>query len=254
MKQTSVLDKYAHEYDLMTNAIAREETHSREVAALINRFKPNSVLDAGCATGLTTWLFSRRGIATVGLDHSRDMLRVARGKFADTDYPMRFMYGAFEDLPHSLTGKFDLVVCLANAIVGTRSVGGLTKALRGFHRVLEPGGHLVIQMLNYSAMKEGEVRPIRVTERDGLYFLRYSIRRGNKLNMHVIRLDTRQTPPDFEPFVTEFENFDVATVTGALRKTGFAKLRKFGNLLLSKRFNRTARDLVLVASRPSGRS
>jgi ubiquinone/menaquinone biosynthesis C-methylase UbiE len=250
MKNPTVFDKYPHEYDLLTNAIQREKNHALEVKAMIDRFEPQRVLDAGCATGLTTTLFARRGVEAVGLDHSRAMLKVARKKFAGSDLPMKFVRGSFENLAANLNNRFDLVACLANAIVGVRTKTNLGKALRGFKRVLGPGGNLVLQLLNYAAIKEGEVMPIRVTENNGLYYMRYSVREGRSLVMNVIRLDTSTNPPDFEPFYTRFENFEPEMVVGALKRAGFLRIRQFGDLKFSSRFRKSSRDLVLVAQRP----
>jgi SAM-dependent methyltransferase len=153
-------------------------------------------------------------------------------------------------LPKKIHGKFDLVVCLANSISGVGSVAILKKSLRGFHDVLRPGGSLVLQLLNYASIKEGEVRPIRVTENEGIVYGRYSIRRGKKLAVHVIRLDMNDNPPKFEPFCHEFENFDPDQITKAVKVSGFVSLRKYADLYLSKRFAKSSRDLVVIASRP----
>jgi len=216
---------------------------------MTERFKPTSVLDAGCASGLTTMLFARNGIETGGLDRSRKMIEVANKKFVKSSYPMSFRRGSFEALPKNLHGKFDLVVCLANSISGADSVSVLKKSLRGFHDVLRPGGSLVLQLLNYASIKEGEVRPIRVTENEGIVYGRYSIRRGKKLAVHVIRLDMNDNPPKFEPFCHEFENFDPDQITKAAAASGLVSLRKYADLYLSKRSAKSSRDLVVVASR-----
>ena len=55
-------DKYASEYDAMTEAHLREPKHRVEVEEMIARFAPKSVLDAGCATGVTARLFAEKGI------------------------------------------------------------------------------------------------------------------------------------------------------------------------------------------------
>lgn len=248
--QKSVFELYAHEYDLITNAAQREKYHAKEVSAMIERFGPTSVLDAGCASGLTTMLFARAGIETVGLDRSRKMIEVAKQKFAKSGYPMSFRCGRFEALPKNLHGKFDLIVCLANSISGVGSVPVLKKSLRGFHDVLRPGGSLVLQLLNYASIKEGELRPIRVTENQGIVYGRYSIRRGKKLAVHVIRLDMNSNPPGFEPFCHEFENFGPDQITKAAAASGFVSLRKYADLCLSRRFAKSSRDLVVIASRP----
>ncbi len=114
----SVFDIYAHEYDLITNAAEREKYHKKEVAAIIKRFKPETALDAGCATGLTSTLLAEIGIATVGLDSSEAMIKVATKKAKGQKLPLEYRLGRFENLPTSMTKRFDLVVCLANSISG----------------------------------------------------------------------------------------------------------------------------------------
>ncbi|UCC44095.1 MAG: methyltransferase domain-containing protein [Candidatus Zixiibacteriota bacterium] len=247
----SVFDKYAHEYDLITNAEQREAYHAEEVAALIDRFAPTSVLDAGCATGLTAALFARNGVRAVGLDRSREMLRVARQNYTDTPLPLSFRFGHFEKLPANLAGRFDLVVCLANSISGVASKKDLRLCFNGFRRVLRPGGSLVLQMLNYSSIKENEPMPIKVTENGGIIYIRYSIRRASRLTVHVVRLDMRaKDAPRFEPFVHEFGNFTPEIVRGLIGALGFNDLREFSDLYLSRRFGPRSRDFVITAKRP----
>jgi SAM-dependent methyltransferase len=245
----TVFDKYAHEYDWITNAAQREPAHAREVEAIIARFGPHTVLDAGCATGLTTKLFAERGVSAVGLDRSKPILKQAKLKFADAGLPLTFRHGLFEKLPKSLHRSFDLVVCLANSISGVGSLANLSKSLRCFRDVLKPGGTLVLQMLNYAAVKEGVAMPIKATENDGIVYARYSIRRGKTLAIHVVRLDLNQSPPANEPFVHEFDNFSPDEMLSVVRTVGLVNSRSYGNLLMTERFRKSARDLVITASR-----
>ncbi len=249
MASKSVFDIYAHEYDLITNAKAREAYHAKEVAALIDRFRPSTVLDAGCASGLTSILFARQGITAVGLDRSAKMIETARKKSSGASLPLAFRRGNFEKLPKSLTGSFDLVACLANSISGLATARDLKTAFRNFERVLRPGGTLVVQALNYEAIKEGEIFPIKATDNDGIIYLRYARRRARTQEIHVVRLDMNVKPMSFEPFCHEFDNFTVSEVTAAAKGAGFAEIRSYGNLLLDKRFGPKSRDLVLVARR-----
>lgn len=245
----SVFDIYAHEYDWITNAAERASNHRKEIAAIIERFRPTHVLDAGCASGLTAMLFAEAGVRAVGLDRSKPMLDVARRKFSDSRLPLSFRHGVFEKLPQALSGKFDLVVCLANSISGVDSTAGLKKSLAGFRRVLRPGSILVLQLLNYTSLKEGDILPIRATTNDGIVYLRYMERTGKRVSLHVVRVDTAQSPPKFEPFRSEFDGFTIADITAALKSVGFQKISKFSNLFLSQKFARTSRDLVVTAFR-----
>lgn len=247
MKQVSVFEKYAHEYNILTNARAREKHHREEVRALIDRFHPTAVLDAGCATGLTAGLFAREGVGTVGLDRSRRMITEARKTYGRSGLSLKFMKGSFEQLPKNLDGRFDLVVCLANSIAGVGTIGNLRKSLSGFRRALKPGGTLVLQALNYEAVREGEILPVRATQRGKVGYLRYARRRGSRQELTVIRLDLSTRPFTFEPFVHEFDNFTPAQLKTALGRAGFRHFSRYGDLLLSRPFKRSSRDIVLTA-------
>lgn len=248
-KSPSVFEIYAREYDWITDALSREKYHRKEVAAIIGRFKPQTVLDAGCATGLTTRLFADAGVAAVGLDRSRQMLEVARNKYGDSSREISFRYGRFERLPRKLHGKFDMVVCLANGISGVDTVARLRQSLHGFRSVLADGGTLVLQMLNYSAVAEGRLMPVRATEHNGIVYERFTERVGKRVSLYVTRLDMNEKPPKLEVFRHQFDNFTEALVTREIQKVGFIRIRKYSDLYLSKKFRKSSRDLVITATR-----
>jgi ubiquinone/menaquinone biosynthesis C-methylase UbiE len=250
-KHISVFEKYAHEYDLMTNAAARKKPHAVEVQALIDRFHPTSVLDAGCATGLTTYLFAKAGIPAVGLDRSKPMLEIARQQYSQANLPMAFLHGNFEKLPAKLHNRFDMVVCLANSISGVGSIANLVKALSSFKRCLKPGGKLVVQMLNFAAIQEGQVFPIRATRNGDILYQRFSERVGSIQHIHVIRTDLSQQPPSYEIFRHSYGNFTRLQMVSALRRNGFEKIVSFGKLDLTEKFKASSRDLILISQRQS---
>jgi len=250
-KQPSAFEKYAHEYDLMTDADKREPNHLKEVDAMISRFKPSRVLDAGCATGLTTVLFAERGVEAVGLDRSKPMIAMAREKAARRNVDADFLVGNFEKLPVRLNNSFDLIVCLANAISGVDTIAALSRSLSGFRRLLRPGGTLVVQMLNYAAIADGQLFPVKATHNDGIVYERFSERRGKTLSIYLSRTDLRQSPPTLEIFRHDFDNFTVDQMVRRVVKAGFEKLHKFGDLKLTSRFSQKKRDLIITAQRPA---
>ena len=249
MPAKSFFDLYAQEYDFLTDAPSREVGHRKEVERLIEQFKPRSVLDAGCATGLTSRLFAELGVNTVGLDRSRKMIDFARDRNRDLSLPLKFQLGHFERLPKQFDGRFDLIVCLANAIAGLDTLSNLKTACRKFWRALSPGGVLVIQALNLASLRDGETFPIKVTRNEGIVYVRFARRSGNLFELNVVRLDLDSQPIKQEPFTHVFDNFSVSEVQRAVSQAGFGQIQRFGNLLMTKRFGVKSRDLVLIAHR-----
>lgn len=247
----SFFEEYANEYDLLTNAEVRRENHGREVEAIIERTHPHRVLDAGCATGLTARLFAERGVEAVGLDRSREMIAEARKNAQSSGPPLTFTTGEFEKLPQGIDGQFDLVVCLANAIGGVGTASGLRKALRGFYQTLKPGGYLVIQMLNYLAVEEGVLRPIKASRHGDLVYERFNERAGRKVTMYVTRADFSRKPAGLDIFRTVMDSFDIDVMVDEIERAGFNRPKRFGNLLMTRRFSKGSPDLVLLTRRPT---
>ncbi|MGW7818670.1 class I SAM-dependent methyltransferase [Streptomyces puniciscabiei] len=95
------------------------------------------VADLGCGTGVATAYLASLGLDVFGLDLSESMLTVAR-----REHPaLRFEQGSMLELP--LTDG-----SLAGAVSWYSSihtpVGELPRLLAEFHRVLRPGGHLLL--------------------------------------------------------------------------------------------------------------
>ncbi len=245
-KDNSFFEKYAHEYDFLTNAVQRRNNHRKEIDALINKFQPTAVIDAGCASGLTSSLFAETGIKTKGIDRSRPMIKKAKENYGTLDN-LSFHIASFESLPKSYDNKFDLVVCLANSISGVGSLRNLSLAFKGFYKTLKPGGVLVLQMLNYASIPNGVLQPIRATQNNKIYYQRFTERRGQRLYIYVNRLDTSKNPLQYEMFRHEFDNFKPTEVISTLKKTKFTKINKYADLFLKKKFDKSSRDLILTA-------
>lgn len=249
MKQQSFFDKYPHEYDWLTDEQSRLPKHDLEVQGLIRRFAPGLVLDAGCGTGLTSYLFASHGVKVLGIDRSQGMLGMAEQKYGSKGLPLSFRAARFEALPKGMSAQFDLVVCLANSVSGVETRTGLRKVLKGFRETLKPRGNLVLQLLNIASVKDQSHVIVRTTEHDDIVYLRYLSRRGPKAMLTVIRMDTSTGPATFEPFVHEHEPFDSAILKSELSKVGFQKIAAYSDLSFKTKFRAVGRDLVLVARR-----
>ncbi|MEU1318126.1 class I SAM-dependent methyltransferase [Streptomyces tibetensis] len=95
------------------------------------------VADLGCGPGRVTAYLASRGLSVFGLDLSESMLTIARREHPD----LRFVRGSMLelDLPD---GSLDGVVAWYSIIHTPEE--HLPALFAGFHRVLRPGGHLLL--------------------------------------------------------------------------------------------------------------
>lgn len=126
-------------------------------------------------------------------------------------------------------------------------MNNLIKSLSNFNKVLKPEGTLVIQMLNYISINDGEFLPIKASRNNDIVYQRFSERRGKRLYIYVNRLDLSTNPLKYEMFRHEFENFNPKEIVTALKRAKFSGLKKYSDLYLKKKFRTKSRDLVITA-------
>lgn len=151
----------ARSYDLNNRVHSLwQDQHWRRSAVKAAQVLPSdSVLDCACGTGDLTIAFARAGAKSViGLDFTREMLHLAESKVhrlieqnAIKPDSVRFVQGDAQHLPFE-DASFDII----SIAFGIRNVQDPAKAVREFHRVLVPGGRLVI--LEFDRPKLAPVR------------------------------------------------------------------------------------------------
>ncbi len=101
------------------------------------------VLDVACGTGVVTRLAAERagsGGQVTGLDVSPAMLAVARPR-TPTGTPMDWYEASADAMPLAV-GGFDVVLCQ----MGLQFMANKRQALAEMHRVLRPGGRIVLNL------------------------------------------------------------------------------------------------------------
>ena len=135
----------AHAYDLNNrlHSFWRDQAWRRAAVHMAAPIQGARVLDCACGTGDLTEAFANAGAASVtGLDYTAAMLDLARAKATDgrrLAVQPTYVQGDAQSLPWP-DASFDIV----SIAFGIRNVDDTLKALREFHRVLAPGGRLVV--------------------------------------------------------------------------------------------------------------
>lgn len=131
-----------------------------------------NILDVGCGTGNKTELLAGGGRRITGVDLDEDMISQARAKHSPpgVEYLVGDMAGLGALFPPQ---SFDALICLGNTLVHLTASGQLEKFFSDAAALLQPGGLLVIQILNYDHLWAGRVSELPLISATGLTFRRY---------------------------------------------------------------------------------
>lgn len=139
---------WERKYDVRLSFKARERIL---VEAILRHCRPGSHwVDAGCGTGRFSRRLAACGAGRVyGLDAALPMLEVARGLANEQQMADRIRFESVENLEHLLypDHAFDGILCSSVLEYLEHPVA----VLREFHRLLKPGGCLILSLPNRSA-------------------------------------------------------------------------------------------------------
>ena len=100
-------------YDRRFDEFAAQGMDMHGEVALVESYRPASVLDAGCGTGRVAIELSRRGYDVVGTDVDPRMLEVARQKAPQ----LAWVDGDLADPALAFDRRFDVVVMAGNVLI-----------------------------------------------------------------------------------------------------------------------------------------
>jgi SAM-dependent methyltransferase len=136
---------FAHVYD--------QDVHLEIPAAFFRTLRPlfrdarqgPPILDLGCGSGLLTERIAATGARVTGIDGSRAMLAIARGRCARHRGRVRLLHRRLEAL--RLPARAELAVACGDVINHQPSLARVTRLLACVRRALAPGGALVFDAL-----------------------------------------------------------------------------------------------------------
>lgn len=157
-------DRYAAVYDAIGQGRLAERLAGWALGWLAERGEPPArALDLACGAGAATLELARAGCAAVGVDRSRPMLEIARGKARDAGLAAEFAEGDIRALeprtknqepsgavPGSrfsvLGSSFDLATCFYDSLNYLTDDGDLARVFGGVAAALRPGGWWIFDL------------------------------------------------------------------------------------------------------------
>jgi SAM-dependent methyltransferase len=211
---------------------------------LVRELGGDSVLEFACGTGTVACGLALEGYNVVGVDYSHDMLKAARAKARQHNAKVKFIEG---DIARVKVGrKFDLLLCLGNAIPQFRTPERMHRLLSNCRLHLNNGGHIVFQMLNYNRILRDRPSTFAIDiAGDAARFKQYRYR-GGEIDFIVTVVDAATIPPDIsikKSILKPWKRLEMESMT---RKAGFQAIEAFGNYSKVE-FNLESNDLIIIA-------
>ncbi len=107
-------------------------------------FSPASVLDLACGTGEIALRFAKKGLETIAVDLSYEMLSLARQKADIQNADILFLN---QDMAYfELYGTVDLIVCCLDSVNYLTSKDDVISCFANAYNYLNPGGYFIFDI------------------------------------------------------------------------------------------------------------
>ena len=152
-EKTTAFSSAADYYEVLADKEGRLEREGPLLLEILAACPGKRVLDLACGTGLHALFFAEHGAQVTGRDYSAEMI----GRAAQLRSHDRISYET-GDMRETGGGVWDMAVCLGNSLSLLGGIEDVATTFRQVHECLEPGGHFLVQILNYASDKAQQPR------------------------------------------------------------------------------------------------
>jgi SAM-dependent methyltransferase len=252
-KNEGFFDRHPDYYDLM---IPWDKRLTREIPLLEKVLKEHhatTILDIGCGTGNHAIALAQKGYTVTGLDNSPAMMEYVREKNKGLRLPLSFMLGDFKTLSKTVKTSYSAVIGLGNALAILPDEKSLQKTFKEIYKVLQPGGVLFFQVLNYQRMVatgQYDYSPRSFTK-DDLHFFTLRHFHIEKKRVQIIFTLLYGKEHDWKQEYHIHEQF-FATKTcmlNSLKSAGFKGIKIYGDMECHEFIADQSTDIIVLCHR-----
>jgi ubiquinone/menaquinone biosynthesis C-methylase UbiE len=235
-----------HHYDKMTRFKERIDKEKAVLQKWVEKYKFQSSVDVACGTGLHAILLSQMGIKTAGVDIEETMLKQARLNAREMNVEVPWLLSPMEELKNNLDGTYDSVFCIGNSIPHILDKSSLKKTFKGFYDLLNPGGLLAIQLLNYKKIYDTKNRIVGIHREENTEYIRfYDLYPALTFNILIINWDGDRAVHNLQS--TELYPYRKEELESSLYREGFKEFEYYGDMEFSLFDENSSANLVLTA-------
>ncbi len=227
------------------------KTQADLIENLLGNLSGKRILDCGCGTGNLAIELGRRSAFVEAFDLDKDMLQKAEEKCPQA-INVKFREGNLETIDKDYSeSTFDLVCCIGNTLAHLDDLGSVSSFLRQAEKLLKPGGHILIQIVNYDRVQSKHIVQLPTIESSHYIFERNYIHEPHD----VIQFSTSLTVKDEEKVYTQsvplisIQKQDLNT----MMSEGFEELQFYGSFK-KEEWNEDTFNTVVIAKKAPDKS
>lgn len=220
----------AENYDAMTRFQQRLPGERAMLSGWRELWQFDRALDTACGTGLHAIALAQLGVNVTAADLSPEMLAQARENATTAGVTIHWAEAAMEGLGPAVAGPFDLILCLGNSLPHLLDDQALAAAFAGFHRLLTPGGHLLLQLINYEPVLAAQRRIVALNREGEREFIRFYDFGAELLRFNILEIDWLQQPPAHRLGSVPLNPWRLAGLQPALTAAGFGAISLYGDM------------------------
>jgi len=244
-------DSLADEYDEMTSLEGRFAKERPVFQSLVKKYGVATALDAGSGTGFHSLLLAQLGLQITATDISEHMLRATQKNAKQKGVRVETIQTSFIDVQKNVKKKYDAVFCLGNSLPHILKEKDLLHSLKGFYKVLNSGGQLFIQMLNYDRIMNNRERIQSIKEVDEKIFVRFYDYEGKSIVFNILTIQKNGKPMQYSLNSIRLFPWRSSDIVRSLQDAGYGTIQLFGSMALDAYSELSSKDLVILAQRES---
>jgi glycine/sarcosine N-methyltransferase len=242
----------ASQYDNMTGFQARLERASAFAGQLAQRLAFRSVLDVACGTGLYALAFAKQGVPkAAGCDINTAMLAMAQQRSQEVMLGVDWFPAPMQHLAEHTNDCFDLILCLGNSLPHLLDDSDLAATFAAFRQRLTPGGHVVLQNLNYDRILSRQERIVEINRSGDREFVRFYDFLPGRVQFNLLTLHWQGDQCRHDLQTTALRPYTRQELTEALHQQQFTSITDFGGLDFSPFDPASSATLMVIAEKPA---
>jgi glycine/sarcosine N-methyltransferase len=237
----------ANDYDQMTRLDERLARERNVIREWLNARQLRSVLDVACGTGVHVIALSQLGVRAIGLDNSKLMIDRAKANADHYGISADFVLGDMSRASDFIDTNVDAILCLGNSIPHILSIEKLETTFTSLKECLNPGGVLVIQLLNYDRILKEKNRIVGVHRTTEAEFVRFYDFMNDLIQFNVLVIREADDKLNADIHSATLRPYRQNEINRALKIAGFDSVLNFSTMIGDPFSQSESTDLVIIA-------